>query len=89
MDASFDPWDPESQKHILPPATVTSVLITQPWSVYQKQIAPNSLVSHTGQNSDSIVDWNNSRLGCLHLALLYKYYFCMEETYKHVSMHLQ
>ena len=86
MDASFDPWALESQKHILPLTTVTSVLTTQPWSIHQNQIAASSLVSHTGQNSESFVDRNNSRLGWLHLALAYRYYFCMEETYE---LHLQ
>ena len=36
-----------------------------------------------------IMNRNDSVLGYLHLALAYRYYFCMEETWEHVSVHWQ
>ena len=43
----------------------------------QKRIGTRRMVSHTRHNSEPILGRNASPLGCLHLALAYRYHFCI------------
>ena len=74
----------------LPPAVVASVLNTRPWPIHTKRIDSRA-ASHIGYNSESIPGRNDSPLGCLHLALAYRYYFAWkkQETGEHISVHWQ
>ena len=47
------------------------------------------MVSHTWHSIEPILDRNDSPLHCLHCALVYRYYFRMEETWNHVFVHRQ
>ena len=60
-----------------PPPVVASVLTTRPWPIRRQKnrIGTSWAVSHIGYNSESILGRNDSPLGCLHLALAYRYYF--------------
>ena len=66
-----------------------SVLTTRPWPIYQKHMDTNHMVSDTRHSSQPIMGRNDSILGFLHLALVYEYYFCKEETWEHVYVHWQ
>ena len=47
------------------------------------------MVSDTRHNSEPILGRNNSLLGCLDLARVYRYYFCTKETCQHVPVQWQ
>ena len=79
--ATFEPGAPEYQiipfaTHCCAQRTNYSVMIN-PW----KRIGTSWIVPHAYHNSKPILDRNDSPLGCLQLALAYKYHFWMKETY--------
>ena len=78
-----------SLKATPPPAIMASVLTTRPWPVRQKRTGTSRMVSQTRHNNEPTLSRNDSPPGCLHLALAYRYYFYMEETWEHVSVHWQ
>ena len=80
---------PQSLKATWPLAIIPSVLTTRPWPIRQKWTGTSRMVPHTRHNNKPTLSRNHSPLGCLHLALAYWYYFCMEDTLDHVSVHWQ
>ena len=72
-----------------PPTIVPRVLTYRPWPAHQKRIGTGRMVSHTWHSIEPILDRNDSPLHCLHCALVYRYYFRMEETWNHVFVHRQ
>ena len=71
----------------LPLIAVSNVLTIRPWPIRQTRIGTSRIGSHTRHNSEKILGGNNSPLGCVHLALANRYWFCMEKTREHVSVH--
>ena len=59
------------------------------WPVCQKRTGNSRIASHTRHSNEPTLSRNDSPLGCLHLELAFRYYFCMEETWEHVSGHWQ
>ena len=78
---------PQSFKATPPPSIMPSVITTRTWPARQKRSGTSRMVSHSRHNNEPTLSRNDSALGCLHLALAYRYYFCMEETWDHVSVH--
>ena len=77
LDAIFE-RGPQSLNATTPSTIVPSALTTRPCPVRLKRTGTSPMVSHTQHNGEPILGRNNSPLGWLHLALAYRYYFCME-----------
>ena len=54
-----------------------------------KRTGNSRMVSHTRHNNGPTLSRKDSPPGCLRLAMAYRYNFCMEETWWHVSVHWQ
>ena len=63
--------------------------VTRPRPTCLKWIGTNWMISHTQHNSEPTQSRNDSPLGCLHLALAFRYNYCMEESWEHVFGHWQ
>ena len=65
LDANFELGTSESQRHILPPTAVASVLTTWPWPISQKWMGTSCMVSHTGHSNepadshDDVIKWKH------------------------------
>ena len=70
-----------------PPAIMPNVLTTSSSPVRQKRTGTSHMVSYTRHNNEQTLSRNDSLLGCLHLALAHRYYFCVEEIWEHVFVH--
>ena len=88
MNASFE-RGPQSLEATPPHAIIPSVLTIPPLPVRQKWTGTSHTVPHTRHNSEPALSRSDSPLGCLHLALSYRYHVCVEETWEHVPVHRQ
>ena len=71
---------PESSRLPSPSTVSTVVAIVFNYSAMthpSKRVGTSWTVSHNGYNSESILGRNDPPLGCLHLALAYRYYFAL------------
>ena len=70
-----DRGSPRPQRHLWPPTAMTVVLSFRAWPIHQERIGTSWAVSHTGHNIYSILGSNETPLGCLYHALVYRYHF--------------
>ena len=74
IHASIEP-DPRILKSPLATHCCSQRLNHSAMTLRQKRIGTSWAVSHIGYNSESILGRNDSTVGCLHLALTYRYHF--------------
>ena len=73
---------------VSPPIRVASVLTTRPSGIHKSKWTPAER-DNTQPKTVSRTGLEVSLLDFLHLALAYRYHFCMEERWEHVSMQVK
>ena len=76
---------PQKLNATLPPATVSSVLATRPWTIRQKRIVTSCMISHTRHNKEIIPRRRDSPVGCLYRALAYCYIISVWRRHEFMS----